>query len=392
MLFPFRAHLSVAIMHKGFTTVWDDLLSEKYPGNKFRKLWCFIKLLDEFKNGQQNRLATVKKVVSAGGHQSNLMLAAAYLAKDLGVPFLYYTKSLTLSTLKKKPEGNFKKALKLGMLVKEFPTEKKAFQELNALSSPDIIKISRGAHFLEAEEGIEILASELKSFILSDFKSATDIENESNNKQKKTIPVTDKDIDSLQQIRSTKQREKKQTKRVAVIVPSGTGATAFFLHRHLSTRHLVSPTSEFSYDVRVYAVPVVGPQSDLIAQMYEIYNAVEKQSKQQTKTENQIPQIIDTAKKYWFGKLYPEFKNIWMMLKRKGLEVDLIYATKAWKAFMENIDLFKDQYVIFLHTGGISGNSTQLKRYRLMQQQKTHSQTPASVTKTKGIRKPATNL
>jgi hypothetical protein len=70
----------------------------------------------------------------------------------------------------------------------------------------------------------------------------------------------------------------------------------------------------------------------------------------------------------------------------------LIYATKAWKAFMENIDLFKDQYVIFLHTGGISGNSTQLKRYRLMQQQKTHSQTPASVTKTKGIRKPATNL
>jgi 1-aminocyclopropane-1-carboxylate deaminase/D-cysteine desulfhydrase-like pyridoxal-dependent ACC family enzyme len=41
-----------------------------------------------------SRLSTIKKVVSGGGHQSNLMLAAAYLAKDIGVPFEYYTKSL----------------------------------------------------------------------------------------------------------------------------------------------------------------------------------------------------------------------------------------------------------------------------------------------------------
>jgi hypothetical protein len=223
----------------------------------------------------------------------------------------------------------------------------------NALSSPDIIKISRGAHFLEAEEGLKILASELKDFILSDFESVVDIEtNSKKTKTKRNISLINKQINEEELVMiSTDHRLQKPKKRVAVIVPSGTGATAFFLHRHLSTKHLTTPSNDFVYEITVYAVPVVGPKRDLVSQMYEIYNAVNKESNHQVKTENPIPQIIDTEKKYWFSKLYPEFKNIWKMLKRKGLEMDLIYAPKTWKAFFENIDLFKDQYVIFLHTG-----------------------------------------
>jgi hypothetical protein len=42
------------------------------------------------------------------------------------------------------------------------------------------------------------------------------------------------------------------------------------------------------------------------------------------------------------------------MLRRKDLEVDLIYAPKTWKAIFENWELFEDKLLIVLHTGTLA--------------------------------------
>jgi 1-aminocyclopropane-1-carboxylate deaminase/D-cysteine desulfhydrase-like pyridoxal-dependent ACC family enzyme len=39
------------------------------------------------------------------------------------------------------------------------------------------------------------------------------------------------------------------------------------------------------------------------------------------------------------------------LLKSHGIEIDLIYATKAWKALLENWLLFETSQLLYIHTG-----------------------------------------
>lgn len=63
----------------------DDLLSTHYPGNKYRKLYYYIHQL-------RTHPQRWRAVVSYGGNQSNLMLAAAHLAREFNAQFTYFTK------------------------------------------------------------------------------------------------------------------------------------------------------------------------------------------------------------------------------------------------------------------------------------------------------------
>lgn len=121
----------------------------------------------------------------------------------------------------------------------------------------------------------------------------------------------------------------------SLATPSGTGTTALFLA-------LAMP------EYKVYTTPCVGDVNYLKAQMSAL---------------DQIPSnlvILKPEKKFHFAKPYREFLDIYTKLLKSGIEFDLLYAPAMWKALLEQT---KDD-VLYIHSGGVSGNKSMLKRYQ----------------------------
>lgn len=121
----------------------------------------------------------------------------------------------------------------------------------------------------------------------------------------------------------------------ALATPAGTGTTALFLALSLP---------EFI----VYTTPCIGD----VAYLKEQLNAL-----------SPIPPnliILEPKKKYHFAKPYSEFLDIYQKLLSKGIEFDLVYAPSLWTALLEETN----EEILYIHSGGVSGNESMLKRYR----------------------------
>ncbi len=123
-----------------------------------------------------------------------------------------------------------------------------------------------------------------------------------------------------------------------IFLPSGTGTTALFLQRHLK--------------VKVYTTACVGDDSYLKKQFLELNPNIEEH-----------PIVLSLDKKYHFGKLYREFFEIWIELKKQtNIEFDLLYDPKGWLTMLKYKDKFKNP-ILYIHQGGLIGNESMLKRY-----------------------------
>ena len=133
-------------------------------------------------------------------------------------------------------------------------------------------------------------------------------------------------------------------KEYQVFLPSGTGTTALFLAKALKVHG--------TDNIKVFTTPVVGSREYLLEQFREL-----------EADKNYYPTIIDTKKRYHFGKLYREFYLLWLELQNEiGLEFDMLYDPKGWMALLEHIDKFDN--LVYIHQGGILGNATMLERYK----------------------------
>ena len=121
-----------------------------------------------------------------------------------------------------------------------------------------------------------------------------------------------------------------------IFLPSGTGVTALYLQKY--------------FKGKVYTCSCVGDDEYLIKQW------------QQLEKEN-YPIIIPKHKKFHFGKLYKENYEIWLELKKSGIEFDLLYDPIGWQVVMNNLDILGDK-IIYIHQGGIIGNESMIKRYK----------------------------
>jgi len=117
-----------------------------------------------------------------------------------------------------------------------------------------------------------------------------------------------------------------------VFLPSGTGTTAYFLAKHL--------------EVEVMTVPCVGDGKYLKKQFLILGN-------------KKIPTILNPRKKYHFGKLYKNLFNIWLDLKKAGIEFDLLYDTIGW----DTVEYYNLNNILYIHQGGLKGNVSMFKRY-----------------------------
>ena len=120
----------------------------------------------------------------------------------------------------------------------------------------------------------------------------------------------------------------------SLATPSGTGTTALFLAYALP-------------EYRVYTTPCVGDVAYLLTQMRALTDIPENLT------------ILKPQKKYHFAKPYPEFLEIYTKLN-KTIEFDLLYAPNMWKCLLEQTD----EEVLYIHSGGLSGNESMLQRYK----------------------------
>lgn len=258
----------------------DDLL-RPIGGNKARKLFAL----------SQQDLSTIKSITSFGGAQSNAMLALAHFCALKHIRFDYYTRSVP-KWLKQKPLGNLAHALNQGM-----------HWHINSTGLPpdtpdkSILCIPQGISMPEAELGIKKLALEIENYCVQE-----------------------------------------EISELAIVLPSGTGATALYLQQHI--KHTV------------YTVPCIG-NSNVLMQFF----------KQQLPDAKQYPTILpEPSQVFRFGEPHIELLSIYKaLLASTGIEFELLYDAKTWLSL---IDWQSDKTILYIHNGGVSGNASMLARYQ----------------------------
>ena len=265
---------------RDFLVKRDDLIDPYLAGNKYRKLYPLLQT-------PSNKLS---KIISYGGTQSNAMLAIAAMCKSKGWEFIYYTK--TLSKIQREQNcANYFHAKRLGMTHVEIEHDR--YKEYITSLRPNLDEktfiIDQGGAIVDAKEGLEVLAKEIREADLGVKTLAT---------------------------------------------PSGTGTTALYLALALP-------------DYKVYTTPAIGSVEYLKEQMEALHKI----------PDNLI--ILIPERKYHFAKPYPEFLEIYKKTLACGIEFDLLYASGMWRAILAQTD----EDILYIHSGGVSGNESMLKRY-----------------------------
>ncbi len=241
----------------------DDLIHPVFNGNKARKLF-FLKDLK------------IKKIISFGGTQSNMLPVLSFFAEMKNIPFIYCCKPI--STFQKEhPEGNYKAALK-NTAFKEIPHEdwQETVKDLKAASlDNDGLLINQGGLQKESEKGLKLLAEEIKEWA-----------------------------------------EKEKIEDLKIFLPSGTGTTALFLQKNLN------------FDV--FTTPCVGDKEYLTKQLLEVEKDLLKHPKILD-----LDKKYNFGKPYKeFFEIYRDLKS------QTRIEFELLYDAKGWivlEKFRESI-------------------------------------------------------
>ena len=246
----------------------------------------------------------ITTIISYGSAQSNAMYSLAALAQVRGWRFEYYVSHIP-SWLKDTPIGNYRGALELGMKIVSMQElgldahPKEFIKQQRGLEATDLF-IPEGGSFKAAEPGIKQLAREVLDW--TRFEGG---------------------------------------KEFTVALPSGTGTTALYLHKHLKP-----------HGIEVVTCPVVGGKAYLTKQFNEL-------------GEDSHPTILTTEKKHHFGHLYCEDYDIWNRLNdATNIEFDLLYDPYMWQCLMPWFEENPNKTLVYIHQGGLLGNESMLPRYQ----------------------------
>lgn len=279
---------TVSFRERKIRIVRDDLSDKFISGNKFRKLYFLLK-----------KDLLPPKIVTSGGVQSNFLLAISRFCFLKKIELVYFVRQIPKS-LKNNPVGNFKFAQKFGAKFYEIETQIFRNSELR----DKLIKrkfSGENVHFI-------------------DFGGA---ENETLEGMKNLVETVN------------------FSKELKVILPSGTGASAYFLQKALL---------EIGIENEVHTVACVG-NSDYLQKQFSHYKGL---------VPLKLPKIIENDFKRPFGKLSREIYDFYFeFLVETGIELDLLYGSYTLFHVFKNTD-FDDFY--YVHTGGVIGNESLIKK------------------------------
>lgn len=363
----------------------DDLLrldNSNISGNKARKFLALNELnVEDFPD----------VVVSYGGPQSNAMVALAAIVHSKNTRhqnqeessdtssssrkkrFVYYTKKLP-RWLRNQPSGNFLRATSLGMeLVELSPTR---YTELfsgesggSSTPPPELepptgtdddascLWVPQGGACGIAEQGARVLAQEIVEFWQRNGKG---------------LPL-------------------------AVCVPGGTCSTALLVHREV--KNILQRTQDDDapiLDIKIVVVPCVGDDEYAQRQMSGLDSSTGGDGSDLPAILKPIQQIKSAGRKHstrsrpikrrngYFTFGTPDaaiLKTYNEMMNEHGLFLDLLYGAPAWNIILQHWSVSnyyasdgviqrEDDYpiagrqVMYVHSGGLEGISSQLTRYK----------------------------
>ncbi|EGA70265.1 1-aminocyclopropane-1-carboxylate deaminase [Vibrio sinaloensis DSM 21326] len=269
----------------------DDQLHSHFTGNKARK---FMALLD-------SPLEHISTLISYGSIQSNAMLSLSALAAIKGWKFEFYVDHMP-EWLVANPKGNYRAALELGAQIDVIGQQGLHPQvHIEQVRKPDdsCLVVPEGGRFQQAEHGIAQLAREILSW--TRFAAGD---------------------------------------QFTLALPSGTGTTALYLHKHLAP-----------HGIEVLTCPCVGGKAYLEQQFIDL-------------GETQFPTILELESKHHFGKLYQSDYQTWaQLLQQTDIEFDLLYDPMMWQCLQYWYPHNRHKTLIYLHQGGLLGNESMLPRY-----------------------------
>ena len=348
----------------------DDTLNletSHVSGNKARKLFSLNSM----------PLSNNETIVSYGGPQSNAMVALAAITNSKkNCNFVYYTKVIP-RFLKQNPAGNFLRAKSLGMQIIELKpdTYNELFKSMDggtsdpppnlAPPSEQSVWVPQGGACTLAKLGCEILADELFDFWSSEVKG--------------------------QQMQGQGQG---QQMPLAILIPCGTGTTAFYVNWFLQKR--LRKEGLGNREIEVFCVPCVGDMGYLQRQQVALSknSGLELGELELGEDEIPFPTVLKPRDKKGGGKIKylnfgkPEFHIMRVyeeLLEEHGLFVDLLYGAPAWHTLLGYFDSFEleqdsfeqekenppkekenplnGKFLLYYHSGGLEGVSSQMKRY-----------------------------
>ena len=244
----------------------------------------------------------INHLISWGGAQSNAMYALSSLSSLKKWKFSYYTKNID-PAVKKNPGGNLKYALENGMELCEIePGE--FFETINALH---VRHNTERCHIVPMGGQSELAQLGVKQLANELLYQSSNLKISSSN----------------------------------IFLSSGTGTTAAYLAKNMP-------------DNQIYTVACVGNKEYL-----------EKQIRQISSIPDNL-HIMDSSIKIPFAKPHASLYDAYLELLQCGIEFDLIYDTHVWLWIKNNLDKIQNKPGIFIHSGGVHGNASQLQRYRRM--------------------------
>ena len=272
-------------------------------GNKFRKLF--------FLNDEGNR--GIYQVESHGSIQSNAMFSIASICFKNGWKFKYHIDRSMDCVIGANKIGNLHhtyslidKGLDMEFITSPDYSNVKELFKRRALSNnylkDGILYLREGVAQPQAEKGYIQLAQDLMH-----------------------------------------HQELQHYERVNVFLPSGTGTSALYLTKNLDKRF------------KVFTTNCVGDESFLVAQFKELEQNVLF-----------YPTILQTTRKYHYGKLYREMYEIINRVESEcGIKFEYLYDAKGLLSIVENVHLFEDNApLIYVHSGGEIGSKSMAERYK----------------------------
>jgi len=275
----------------------DDLLDRDFSGNKARKFYYY--LLNDFEN--------INKIIGHGSVQANSLYSLSVLAKLKGWKFDFYVDHIP-SFVKEHPSGNYKASLLNDANIIDMSQEDTSkcaseyIQEDIIPTQNTSLFIPEGGRCKEAEFGVQLLAQELKEWIL---------------KEKIINPK--------------------------IILPSGTGTTALFLQKNLP-------------DIEVLTCACVGGEEYLKKQFLELESNEEFHPIIfQTEKKYHFGKL--------YKSFYEVYEDVY---KQTKIEFDLLYdplGLMCLKQYLKKNSIGKPANIIYIHQGGLLGNETMKERY-----------------------------
>jgi 1-aminocyclopropane-1-carboxylate deaminase/D-cysteine desulfhydrase-like pyridoxal-dependent ACC family enzyme len=203
------------------------------------------------------------------------MLSIAALCHDKKWEFEYYTKTISSQAKEQQCQSNYSKAIELGMTCIEIEHTKyhERIEALHLNFDASMLTLAQGGANINAEEGIKVLATEIK-----EWQYFNSIEN------------------------------------LKVVTPSGTGTTAYFLAKNL--------------ECEVYTIACVGNEMYLKEQISSLGEYPSNLTFLTTQKRYHFAKLYKE-----FYEIYHDIKKAGEGI---DLEIDLLYAPKMFLALKEN--------------------------------------------------------